>query len=144
MIMRFIYIFVYIWVGWGSSVGRVRYSWSGGFCSGRRLFTGWVVVSIMRLAETKVVVSPLCLRVAARVDVRHPSRVMVLLISLLITAAYSLCCLFFRQAVWWIFNDLILIYLFSSFKTVFLAWFIFLTISYPFKHIDFYPSFIKR
>ena len=49
----------------GSSVGRARYSWwrGPGFdprC-GRPLPTGWVGASIMLLAETEVMVSPLCL-----------------------------------------------------------------------------------
>ena len=49
----------------GSSNGRARNSWWGGpgfdLPYGRPLPTGWVGVSIMWLAETEVMVSPLCL-----------------------------------------------------------------------------------
>ena len=61
----------------GSSVSRARDFWSAdrGFDpgSGLPLPTGWVGVSIIRPAETEVMVSPLCLCVAARKVVRRQS-----------------------------------------------------------------------
>ena len=61
----------------GSSVGTARHFWSGGRGfdpdSRRLLPTGWVGVSRMWPAETEVMVSPLCLCVAARKIIRRQS-----------------------------------------------------------------------